>query len=214
MNAEQLIQSLSRDVPRVPRRAVMRRVTLGIGAGGFLAIMLVVTTIGIRPDLPVAVQGFPFWMKWAYTLFLALAASIAIARLARPAPSSLSGLWLAMAVPVLILAGIGAGELARTPSTQWLAMWLGRSWASCPWRVLTLSVPIFAGLLWSFRRLAPTRLRAAGAAAGLGAGAWAAVIYCLHCPEASAIFVLTWYSLGIALAALIGAMIGPRLLRW
>ena len=32
--------------------------------------------------------------------------------------------------------------------------------------------------------------------------------------EVSAIFVLTWYSLGILLAAGIGALLGPRLLRW
>ena len=34
------------------------------------------------------------------------------------------------------------------------------------------------------------------------------------CPEASAIFVLTWYTLGIGLAAGLGALLGPRLLRW
>ena len=59
-----------------------------------------------------------------------------------------------------------------------------------------------------------TRLRAAGGAAGLAAGAWAATIYCLHCPETSAIFVLTWYSVGIMLAAGAGAVLGPRLMRW
>jgi hypothetical protein len=93
-------------------------------------------------------------------------------------------------------------------------MWLGKSWIFCPWLVLLLAAPIFVGLLWSFRRLAPTRLRAAGAVAGLAAGAWAATVYCLHCPEVSALFVLTWYSLGIALAAGAGALLGPRLLRW
>jgi hypothetical protein len=30
----------------------------------------------------------------------------------------------------------------------------------------------------------------------------------------SAIFVLTWYSLGIVLAAGFGALVGPRFLRW
>ena len=80
--------------------------------------------------------------------------------------------------------------------------------------MLLLSAPIFAGLLWSFRRLAPTRLRAAGAAAGFTAGAWAATLYCLHCPEVSAIFVLTWYTFGIGLAAGVGALLGPRLLHW
>ncbi len=213
MNTEQLIETLSRDVPRVPRHAIAKRVALGIALGGLLAMILVTVTLGVRPDLRVAMHGFPFWMKWTYTISLALGASYAITRLARPAPSSLRGLWL-LTAPVLVLIGIGIGELARTPSSEWLAMWFGRSWASCPWRVLTLAAPIFVGVLWSFRKLAPTRLRAAGAVAGLSAGAWAATIYCLHCPEVSAIFVLTWYSLGILLAAGIGALLGPRLLRW
>jgi len=104
--------------------------------------------------------------------------------------------------------------MAKTPSSEWMAMWLGASWKICSRNVFLLAIPIFGGLLWSFRRLAPTRLRAAGATAGLTAGAWAATLYCLHCPEVSAIFVLTWYSLGIALAALTGAMLGPKLLRW
>lgn len=213
MNTEQLIETLSRDVPRVSRHAVLKRVATGIVAGGLAAMLLVTATLGVRPDLQVAMHGFSFWMKWTYTISLGVGAIYAITRLARPAPGSLRGLWL-LAVPVLVLIGIGVGELARTPSSEWLAMWLGRSWTSCPWLVLTLSAPIFAGLLWSFRKLAPTRLHAAGAVAGLGAGAWAATIYCLHCPEVSAIFVLTWYSLGILLAAGIGALLGPRLLRW
>ena len=52
------------------------------------------------------------------------------------------------------------------------------------------------------------------AAAGLLAGAFAAAVYCLHCPETSAIFVLIWYSLGILATSLLGALLGPRLLRW
>ncbi|RYD90575.1 MAG: DUF1109 domain-containing protein, partial [Sphingomonadales bacterium] len=108
-----------------------------------------------------------------------------------------------LAIPFAPLAGIGIVEVMRVPSSEWLAMWLGRSWKQCPVIVLCLSIPIFTGLLWSYRRLGPTRLRLAGAMAGLTAGACAATIYCLHCPEASAIFVLTWYTLGIAIAAAI-----------
>jgi hypothetical protein len=213
MNTELLIETLSRNVPRVSRYAVVKRVAIGVAAGGIVAMILVTATLGVRPDLRVAMRGFAFWMKWTYTISLGLGAIYAITRLARPTPVSLQGLWL-LTAPMLVLAGIGVGELAQTPSSEWLTMWLGRSWTSCPWLVLTLSAPIFAGLLWSFRKLAPGRLHAAGAVAGLGAGAWAATIYCLHCPEVSAIFVLTWYSLGMLLAAGIGALLGPRLLRW
>lgn len=213
MNTEDLISTLSADVPRVPRHALASRIVSGVVIGSLVAAGLVAMTLGIRPDLDVAMRGFPFWMKWTYSISLGAAALYTVSRLARPTPKSLRALWF-LAVPVLVLAGIGIGELARTPSREWLAMWLGQSWNECPFFVLAFAVPIFAGLLWAFRRLAPTRLRAAGAAAGLAAGAWAATIYCLHCPEASAIFVLTWYSLGILLATAIGALLGPRFLRW
>jgi hypothetical protein len=158
-------------------------------------------------------HGFSFWMKWAYTVSLGVGAGCIVAQLARPTVGSLRIFWV-LVIPVLILGGVGIGELARTPPANWLAMWLGRSWLVCPWLVLTLAAPIFVGLLWSFRQFAPTQLRAAGAAAGLAAGAWAATIYGLHCPEASALFVLTWYSLGIIAAGGAGALLGPRLMRW
>lgn len=152
-------------------------------------------------------------MKWGYTASLSAAAICVTSRLARPDSGRLRGLW-SLAVPVLVLAAIAILDLARAPREDWLAMWLGTTWRVCTRLVLALSAPIFVGLLWSFRRLAPTQLRAAGGAADLAAGAFAATIYCLHCPEVSAIFVLTWYSLCILLAASIGALIGPRLLRW
>lgn len=213
MNTEELIERLSRDVPRVSRYALAKRLGFGLVGGGLAAMALLTAILGIRPDLQVAMHGFSFWMKWTYTMSLGVGAAYAVARLARPVPGSLRGLWF-LVVPVLVLVGICIGELARTPSSKWLAMWLGDSWMVCPWLVLVLAAPIFAGLLWSFRRMAPTRLRAAGAVAGLAAGAWAATIYCLHCPEVSALFVLSWYTLGIAFAAAMGAWLGPRLLRW
>lgn len=213
MNTERLIASLSADVPRVSRHALAGRIAFGIAGGAIVAMVVMALGLGVRPDLHLAMQGFSFWMKWTYTVSLGIGAVYAVSRLARPVPTSLRRLWL-LAIPVLVLAGIGIAELASTPSQEWLAMWLSKSWMVCPWLVLALSVPIFAGLLWSFRKLAPTRLRAAGAVAGLAAGAWAATVYCLHCPEVSAIFVLTWYSLGILLATGVGSLIGPRLMRW
>lgn len=213
MNTDELIGRLGQDARPVARGAVGRRLVAGIAIGGAASALLTAYWIGIRPDLRTAMAGATFWLKWAYTLSLAGAALVLTAQLARPDSGRLRGAWL-LAVPVTLLAIVGLLELARTPPGEWLAMWLGHSWRTCPWRVLALSAPIFAGLLWSFRRLAPTRLRAAGAAAGLSAGTFAATVYCLHCSEVSAIFVLTWYSLGIVLATLIGMLLGPRLLRW
>lgn len=213
MRTDELIQSLAADIKPVPRHAVGQRIALGMIGGAVISMVLIVGVLGVRPDLATAMGGFALWMKWVYTASLGIVAVVATANLARPDAVGLRWLWL-LAIPVLLLTGIGIGEFVSAPKGETLEMWLGESWKVCPWIVLTLSVPIFIGLLWSYRRFAPTRLRAAGATAGLTAGAWAAALYCLHCPEVSAMFVLTWYSLGIGLAALLGALIGPRMLRW
>lgn len=213
MNTDDLIQTLAGDTRPVARNSIARRLVVGVFAGGVASALMIMASIGVRPDLGAAMQGASFWLKWGYTLSLSIAALMTTAQLARPDSGRLRGLW-ALATPVMLLGVVGLVELAQTPHSQWMAMWLGHSWKSCPWLVLSLSVPIFVGLLWSFRRLAPTRLRAAGAAAGLAAGAFAATVYCIYCPEVSAIFVLTWYSLGMLLAAFLGMIVGPRLLRW
>ena len=64
------------------------------------------------------------------------------------------------------------------------------------------------------RGRAPTRLGLGCAAGGLFAGGVAAAAYGLHCPETAALFVVTWYTLGIALSAALGALLGPWALRW
>lgn len=213
MNSEDLIATLAQDVRPLRRHALARRLLAGLLAGGVATALIVGCALGFRPDLWLAMHGSPFWVKWIYTASLALCATRATASLARPDTPRMGWMWI-MVVPVLGLVAISMAELAEAPPAQWLAMWLGGSWKVCSSLVLLLSLPIFGGLLWSFRRLAPTRLRLAGATAGLSAGAWGATLYCLHCPEVSAIFVLTWYSLGIALASLLGAALGSRLLRW
>ena len=62
--------------------------------------------------------------------------------------------------------------------------------------------------------LAPTRPALAGAFSGLVAGAAGALVYAWHCPEMAAPFIATWYLLGIAGPAVVGALLGPMLLRW
>ncbi len=213
MRTEDLIQSLSSDTRPVSPHAVEQRVLTGLLGGAAAAVALMILTMGFRPDFPGAFMNFSFWMKWTYTASLALLAIGVTLHVARPDAGRLRWLW-ALAIPVVLLAVLSAGELIRTPSEHWMPMWLGSSWRQCSMRVVELSLPVFVGLLWAFRRLAPARLGMAGAAAGLAAGACAATVYGLHCPEVSATFVITWYSLGMIVSAAMGALVGPRLLRW
>ena len=134
-------------------------------------------------------------------------------RVIDPIPVRCDG-WGQSPCRCLGLASISVVELSNAPPSHWLAMWLGASWKICSRSLFLLVIPIFCGLLWSFQHLSPARLRAAGATAGLAAEVWVATVHFLHCPNVSAIFVLTWYTLDIALAAGAGALLGPRILRW
>jgi len=39
-------------------------------------------------------------------------------------------------------------------------------------------------------------------------------MYSLHCPEMEAPFIGFWYLLGMLIPTAVGALLGPRLLRW
>jgi len=105
-------------------------------------------------------------------------------------------------------------QTAMTPDAGSVSLWLGSSWQRCSLRIASLAVPIFAGACWAIRRQAPLRLRATGAVAGLVSGGIAATVFAFACPESGMGFILVWYTLGIAISAALGAMIGPRVLRW
>ena len=69
-------------------------------------------------------------------------------------------------------------------------------------------------LMWALRSGAPTRLARCGAIASIVARAIGAAAYAFSCRGDSVAFIATWYTAGIMLCALIGAQLGPRLLRW
>jgi hypothetical protein len=91
---------------------------------------------------------------------------------------------------------------------------MGSSARVCPFLVLAASLPPLAGLVWAMRGLAPTRLREAGAVVGLAAGGIGAFAYAWHCTEWGAAFLAVWYSAGIAAVTVLGAALGPFILRW
>lgn len=211
MRTEQLVNMLARQSGPAPRWAVQARlgpaIALGIGASA----VAVVTLLGANPGL--LGLGSALVIKMVYVTSLLLAASWLADRLARPGAPVRRALQNIAAI-ALVMGVVALLAVVRAPDTSRLDLLLGRSWASCPWRVAALSVPALVAALWAMRGLAPTRPRLAGFAAGLMAGSAGALGYSLYCPEVSPLFVLTWYSIGILMPACVGALLGPRLLRW
>lgn len=182
-------------------------------AGSIVAFVAMTLTLRLRADLAAATALPMFWGKLLFTTSLAALALFVTRRVA--SPDGAPGWMLLVApVPVLVMWAVGAHELANVTSSERLAVVLGRTWTVCPLLVTMLAAPVFAASVWALRGLAPTRLRLAGAAAGLFSGATGAAVYSLHCPEMAASFVGTWYLLGIVIPGVIGALMGPRLLRW
>jgi hypothetical protein len=154
-----------------------------------------------------------FWVREIYCIALAFSGFFAVVRLARPG-ARLGWVPLGIIVPVLVM-WISAGlALQATPQPAHLRMILGNSALICPFLITLSAVPVFIAYLWILRRFAPTRLRLAGAAAGFAAGSISAFLYSVHCAELAAPFIGIWYLLGILIPTTIGALVGPRLLRW
>lgn len=213
MKTEQLVALLAAGAAPVPPHAVARRFALALGLGGLGALGLLMLVLGLRPDLAQAARLPMFWMKPAFTAALALPALLAAARLARPG-MRLGRVGLGLVLPLLLVWALGAAVLVTAGPGERAALVLGSTWRTCPFNIALLSLPLFVALFWAMKGLAPTRLALAGAGTGLLAGALAALVYALHCPESSAPFLGVWYVLGIAIPTAAGALLAPRLLRW
>jgi hypothetical protein len=151
--------------------------------------------------------------KLGYGALLVCAAGSLAARLALPLSHVRAPAWsLAVITAGMALLGLAA-LFTAAPSERGAAL-LGSSWYRCPLIIPAVALPALAAALWTLRGMAPTRLRAAGFAVGLLAGALGTIGYSLHCPEESLTFVAIWYSLGILASGGLGALLGPRALRW
>jgi hypothetical protein len=210
---DDLIDRLSGELRPTRDGLVGRRLGQGLLAGAALSLAGVLAILGPRPDMAAAVSAPMFWMKLAYPAAIAGLGLWCVERLARPAGNAgRRAPWLA--APLVLVAVMAAIRLATAPQSAWKVLIMGDSAMICPWRVLAAAVPVFIALVWALRGLAPTRPRLAGAAAGLTAGGVGAAVYALHCPEPGAPFLAIWYTLGMAAPAAMGALLGPRLLRW
>lgn len=211
MKTDDLIDALAAGL-QPARPARLNPLLLACAAAASVAAVAIL--LGIRPALAETLSSPATWVKGLYTAGLAGAALWLSARAGRPGADT--------RVPLAALAAIvslamlwGAVELLAAPGDERLADWLGRTWTICGRSILLVSAAAAVPTFLSARRLAPTRPAFSGFALGVATGGIAATAYgLLHCPESTAAFVATWYTLGVAGAGLIGAVAGRFALRW
>lgn len=214
MRTDELIARLAAETAVVRPYAVERKVALHLMLGGAAAVVLLITFLGLRPDMGAAVGTASFWMKFGFTAIVAALGVAATCRLARPGATLLPAFWVAAAMPFAAVAAMAAVEILAAAPADRVAVWLGSSWKTCPVWILVISAPVLLAVTLSMRRFAPTRPVLTGMVLGMAAGGVGATVYGLHCQENAAAFLATWYVLGMAVVGAIGAAIGPRVLRW
>jgi hypothetical protein len=212
LRTDDLIADLSGRLEPVAPGALTRMLATAVMLGLAGSTIVMLSALGPRHDLARAMTSFGMWTKLVYTFAIAAFGFWLVERAGRPGADMARPARI-LVLPVLVIALLAVAQLAA-PGADMRGLVLGHSSRVCAFLVTLTALPTLAATFWALRRLAPTRLALAGAGAGLFAGAAGAFVYSFHCMEGSAPFIAIWYSLGIALTTAIGAVLGPRLLRW
>jgi hypothetical protein len=212
MRTDDLIAQLSARAEPVKSGAVGWLLAGATALGLAGALLMLLAVIGPRPDLAAAMTHPGMWMKLTYSFAIAAFGLWLVERAGRPG-AEITRPVLALALPLAAIALL-AGLQMSAPGADTATLVMGRSSRVCAALVTLTALPALAAAFWALRKLAPTRLTLAGAGAGLFAGAVGAFVYCFHCNEEAAPFIAVWYTLGIAMVAGLGALLGRHLLRW
>ena len=213
MKTDDLIGLLAADTAPVQRHVGERRLAVALGAGVLLGVAWVLAQFGLRADLAQVAGTAPFAIKVAMPLAVAVLGALAVFRLGHPG-MRLGALRTGLGLPVLLLWAWAVWVWAGAEPAQRSDLLWGSTWRVCSFNVAMTALPMLALALWYLRGLAPTRPGWAGATAGWLAGGVGAAAYALHCPEMDAPFLAVWYVLGMLVPTALGALVGPRVLRW
>ncbi|KSV64875.1 hypothetical protein N185_34375 [Sinorhizobium sp. GW3] len=213
MKTDDLINLLSTNLETVPRGKVRNTLLLAVALGAGAALCLTVLILGMPDEAFNSGSVGRRILGLLFMIGLVVAGTRFLIKAARPGPVRRGPL---IAIGLLFLGFFSATIAAFSISnpTIWSEMIFGPQWAACLVCVPLFAVAPFASLIWALRKEAPTSPIWTGAIAGLVAGALSAIAYIFHNPVDSIPFILLWFGGPILICALVGAALGPKLLRW
>lgn len=213
MRTDELIETLGPTVERVESRSFRNAFVVALLVGGGLAVCAMQAVLGMSASSLRESQLGLIILTAVFVVGVIAVGSRYLVRAAYPgaavgAPTAL----LVLLVGGFLCAGVAA-LLAVHPGAR-SGMVFGPPWTVCLTCIPLFAIGPFIALVWALRRGAPTKLRSTGAVVGLVAGAVGAGACALHQPVGSLPFLGIWYAGPILLCAALGALLGPRLLRW
>ncbi|MFZ5742941.1 MAG: NrsF family protein [Pseudomonadota bacterium] len=211
-STDSLIEALAQDLAPVRplrRWRGMAGALLGLAAG----VLLLLGLFGIRSDLLAARPDPVGVVSAGVFLVLTLASAWAAIDSARPAVGARRDGW-AWSLAAAAVLPLGALFLIVTGLLHGNASPLRDNGRDC------ITFGLFAGLFTAailtawLRRGAPVRLGQAGLLTGLSAGSAGIFAVSLYCPHTDMVHIGIWHGLAVTIAAVLGRLIVPPLLRW
>ena len=212
METSELIRTLAADSRR-PATPLFTAWWAATGLAIALAAAAFFAMLGPRPDITTAAETYRFLFKFLFTITLAVSAFGCVRTLSQPGKS-----WhkviLSLAVAPALIAMAVVVELFALPSDTWSATMVGTNGFVCLTYIMLIGLGPLGIFLRTLHYSAPTRPALAGAVAGLLAGGIAATYYAAQCTDDSSLFIATWYTIAIAILAILGAFGASRFARW
>ncbi|TXH33887.1 MAG: DUF1109 domain-containing protein [Rhodospirillaceae bacterium] len=213
MKTDDLINLLATHTKPVKRTHLRNTILAAVAAGAAATLCLMLLTLGTPEAVPGSEDLAIKIVYLGLTFGLVVAGVSFLLKAARPGKILPKPLIIIALLPLVVMVAAGATLLSSHPST-WNAMLFGPQWVACLLCIPFFALLPFTALIWALRKEAPTSPGWTGAIAGLVAGAIGAATFTLHQPSSSIPFMVLWYLGPIVFCTLIGALLGPRLLRW
>lgn len=215
MNTDRLIEMLSAELEAVNHGRLGKTLVLAMVTGGAIAFGLMLVTVGPRPDL-----HSPAHLEWvAVKLLFALSVigtgALLLNKSMRPGLEGETN-WALIFFPFLAALAVAFAVLLGQPQA-WREMLRGAATVSslrCLLLIMFFATIPMGIVIYALREGAPTRLKLSGGVAGIVAGGIGAAAYAFNCTSDTIPFIAIWYGAAIVLCAVIGAQLGPRVLRW
>lgn len=214
MKTDELIELLGAGgVEPVRGRPLRAALVIALAVGTAAAFCVMLAALGTPPLARSAEHWDATVLVTVFALALVATGSSFLLAAMRPATIARRTLEVIGLLMLLIPCAAIAALLEHGPAGVGAGIW-GPQSATCLTCIPLFAIAPFAALVWVLRRAAPTSLRLTGAVAGVVSGALGAAACALHAPDGSLPLILVWYGAPIILTALVGAALGPRLLRW
>lgn len=208
MMSDPLIDQLTNDLKPVQP---LRNISLWrhCSACLILAIALILSVLGIRPDWLQAIQvGALLWKPAIF--FLTLSGSmLLVTDISRPTgkikPVHFVPLLLALAILIWRLTSAKIDFASLDSYSAYICL-----------SVITSGGAMVMGMVWLFwlRKAATPHPALLGSLAGVSAGSLVAAAYSLHCNQDAGIYVSVYYIPPIFLLSLAGGVLGRNKLKW